>query len=105
MTICETTSPAPSHPLPLLPVINAQYDHLGVRGGTIYDGVNDDASGPSTQFSIGKYFSGIPLCQTSLITIFRLFLGSARSVAFLESARKKAAIGRPLIFSLAQNAI
>lgn len=38
-------------------VVTAHYDHLGVRGGAIYNGADDNASGTSALFAMAKYFS------------------------------------------------
>ncbi len=38
-------------------VITAHYDHVGVREGEIYNGADDNASGTSALFAIGKYFN------------------------------------------------
>ncbi len=37
-------------------VVTAHYDHVGVRGGKIHNGADDDASGTSALFAIAKYF-------------------------------------------------
>jgi Zn-dependent M28 family amino/carboxypeptidase len=38
-------------------VVSAHYDHLGVRGGQIFNGADDNASGTAAIISIAKYFS------------------------------------------------
>lgn len=38
-------------------VVTAHYDHLGVRGGEIYNGADDNASGTAALFAIAEYFS------------------------------------------------
>lgn len=38
-------------------VLSAHYDHVGVRGGNIYNGADDNASGTAALFSIAQYLS------------------------------------------------
>lgn len=38
-------------------VISAHYDHLGTRGGVVYNGADDDASGTAALFAIAEYFA------------------------------------------------
>jgi hypothetical protein len=38
-------------------VVTAHYDHLGVQGGQIYNGADDNASGTSALFALAKHFS------------------------------------------------
>lgn len=38
-------------------VITAHYDHLGVRGGQVFNGADDNASGTAALFALGRYFS------------------------------------------------
>ena len=37
-------------------VVSAHYDHLGVRGGQIYHGADDNASGTAALFAIARFF-------------------------------------------------
>jgi Zn-dependent M28 family amino/carboxypeptidase len=37
-------------------VVSAHYDHLGVRGGQVYNGADDNASGTATLIAIAEYF-------------------------------------------------
>jgi peptidase M28-like protein len=37
-------------------VVSAHYDHLGVRGGRIYNGADDNASGTAALLAIARYF-------------------------------------------------
>ena len=36
--------------------LTAHYDHLGVRGGSIYPGADDDASGVAAMLAAAEYF-------------------------------------------------
>ncbi|MEZ5319602.1 MAG: M28 family peptidase [Vicinamibacterales bacterium] len=47
---------AGSSPGPYL-VVSAHYDHVGTRGGQIYNGADDNASGTAALFALAKYFS------------------------------------------------
>lgn len=38
-------------------IFSAHYDHLGVKGGRIYNGADDNASGISALLALAKYFS------------------------------------------------
>lgn len=38
-------------------VISAHYDHVGVRGGQVFNGADDNASGTAALFALGRYFS------------------------------------------------
>ncbi len=38
-------------------VVSAHYDHLGVRGGQVYNGADDNASGTAALISLARYFS------------------------------------------------
>jgi Iap family predicted aminopeptidase len=38
-------------------VVSAHYDHLGVRGGQVFNGADDNASGTAAIISIAKYLS------------------------------------------------
>jgi hypothetical protein len=41
-------------------VLTAHYDHLGVRGGEIFNGANDNASGAAALIALGAFFSRHP---------------------------------------------
>lgn len=43
----------PSHYI----ILSAHYDHVGVRGGSIYNGADDNASGTAALFAIAQYLS------------------------------------------------
>ena len=38
-------------------VVSAHYDHVGVQGGRVFNGADDNASGTAALFALGKYFS------------------------------------------------
>jgi Zn-dependent M28 family amino/carboxypeptidase len=38
-------------------VVSAHYDHIGARGGQVFNGADDDASGTAALFALGRYFS------------------------------------------------
>ena len=38
-------------------VVSAHYDHIGVRGTTVNNGADDNASGTAALFAVAKYFS------------------------------------------------
>ena len=38
-------------------VMSAHYDHLGMMGGAIFPGANDNASGVSLLLNLAKYYS------------------------------------------------
>ena len=38
-------------------VVTAHYDHLGSRGGQVFNGADDNASGTAALFALAKYFS------------------------------------------------
>jgi len=41
-------------------VLSAHYDHEGIKGGKIYNGADDDASGVSALFAFAEYFKKTP---------------------------------------------
>jgi len=38
-------------------VVSAHFDHIGVQGGQVYNGADDNASGTAALFALAKYFS------------------------------------------------
>jgi hypothetical protein len=40
-------------------IISAHYDHVGVEGGEVYNGANDDASGTTAVLALAGYFSSV----------------------------------------------
>jgi hypothetical protein len=51
-------------------VVTAHYDHLGTRGGEIYNGADDNASGTAALLALAKYFSGHPTRHSLLFVAF-----------------------------------
>ena len=51
-------------------VLSAHYDHVGVRGGEIYNGADDNASGASALGAIASYFIGHPPRHSLIIAAF-----------------------------------
>jgi len=51
-------------------LIGAHYDHLGIRGGAIYNGADDNASGTAALLAIGRILAEDPLSHTLLIVAF-----------------------------------
>ncbi|MEE4310575.1 MAG: M28 family peptidase [candidate division KSB1 bacterium] len=55
-------------------ILSAHYDHLGigppVRGDSIYNGVNDNATGVAALLEIARIFSEIPAPYNSLVFLF-----------------------------------
>jgi hypothetical protein len=51
-------------------VVSAHYDHVGVRGGQIYNGADDNASGTAALFAIARYFSQHPLSSSLIVAAF-----------------------------------
>jgi len=51
-------------------VVTAHYDHLGIRGGQIYNGADDNASGTAALLALGRYFSANPTRHSLLFVAF-----------------------------------
>jgi len=51
-------------------VLSAHYDHLGVRGGEIYNGADDNASGVAAVLAIAQEIRRQPLAHGLLIALF-----------------------------------
>lgn len=47
------------HPTTYL-VVTAHYDHLGTRGGDVYNGADDNASGTAALLALGAFFQAYP---------------------------------------------
>lgn len=45
-------------------VLTAHYDHLGIKGGKIYNGADDNASGVAALFALAAYFNQNPPAHT-----------------------------------------
>ncbi|WP_298419372.1 M28 family peptidase [uncultured Kordia sp.] len=51
-------------------VISAHYDHEGIKGGKIYNGADDDASGISALFAFAAYFQKHPPKHSVILAAF-----------------------------------
>ncbi|WP_317201185.1 M20/M25/M40 family metallo-hydrolase [Janthinobacterium sp.] len=51
-------------------VVSAHYDHLGVRGGKLYPGADDNASGVAALLAIAAYFKAHPPRHSVLFAAF-----------------------------------
>lgn len=51
-------------------VISAHYDHEGIKGGKIYNGADDDASGISALFAFAEYFQKYPPKHSVILAAF-----------------------------------
>ena len=51
-------------------VLSAHYDHVGIQGGQIYNGADDNASGTAALFAIADYVARHPLTSSLLIAAF-----------------------------------
>ncbi|MDC8759480.1 M20/M25/M40 family metallo-hydrolase [Janthinobacterium fluminis] len=51
-------------------VVSAHYDHLGVRGGKLYPGADDNASGVAAMLAIASYFKAHPPRHSVLFAAF-----------------------------------
>ena len=67
-------------------VVSAHYDHLGVRGGVIYNGADDNASGTAAVLEMARWFNAHPP-ENSIV--FAFFDGEEEGLlgakAFMES--------------------
>jgi Zn-dependent M28 family amino/carboxypeptidase len=51
-------------------VLSAHYDHVGVNGGRVFNGADDNASGTAALFALGRYFSTHPIRHSLIIAAF-----------------------------------
>lgn len=51
-------------------ILSAHFDHLGIRGGMIFNGADDNASGTAALIEIAAYFLENPLAHSLLIAAF-----------------------------------
>ncbi|WP_420571589.1 M28 family peptidase [Kordia sp.] len=51
-------------------VISAHYDHEGIKGGKIYNGADDDASGISALIAFAEYFQKYPPKHSVILAAF-----------------------------------
>jgi Zn-dependent M28 family amino/carboxypeptidase len=71
---------------PKLPVyvMSAHFDHLGIRGGVLYPGADDNASGVAVLIALAEYCMRTPFAHTVVFTAFDAEeLGLQGSKAFL----------------------
>lgn len=67
-------------------VITAHYDHLGIQGGQIYNGADDNASGVAGLLAVAEAFKGAPPKHTVLIVALDAEEGGLRGArVFLEA--------------------
>jgi Zn-dependent M28 family amino/carboxypeptidase len=65
-------------------LVTAHYDHLGVRGGVLYPGADDNASGVAVMLEIAEYCHRSPFQRTVIFAAFDAEeLGLQGSQAFL----------------------
>lgn len=53
-------------------VVNAHYDHLGVKQGRVYPGADDNASGVAMLLEVARYFSRLPARRSIAFVAFDL---------------------------------
>ena len=51
-------------------VVSAHYDHLGVRGGVIYNGADDNASGTAAVLAMARWFKAHPPENSIVFALF-----------------------------------
>jgi Zn-dependent M28 family amino/carboxypeptidase len=67
-------------------VLSAHYDHIGVRGGQVFNGADDNASGTAALFALGKYFSEHRPAHTIIVAAFDAEESGTRgSLAFVKA--------------------
>jgi Zn-dependent M28 family amino/carboxypeptidase len=67
-------------------VITAHYDHLGIQGGQIYNGADDNASGVAGLLAVAEAFKAAPPKHTVLIVALDAEEGGLRGArVFLEA--------------------
>ena len=67
-------------------VVSAHYDHLGERGGAVYAGADDNASGVAAMLAVAAYFKQHPPLHTVVFVAFDAEeLGSGGASAFIKS--------------------
>jgi hypothetical protein len=67
-------------------VVSAHYDHLGVQGGAVYNGADDNASGTAALFALAKHFSTHRPAHSLIFAAFDAEEAGLRgSRAFLEN--------------------
>jgi len=67
-------------------VLSAHYDHVGVRGGQIYNGADDNASGTAAVLALADVFRKAPLDHSVVVALLDAEeIGSPGARAFLDS--------------------
>jgi peptidase M28-like protein len=67
-------------------VLTAHYDHLGIRGGDIFNGADDNASGTAAVLEIARVLATRPLESTVVVALFDAEeLGLRGAHAFIQS--------------------
>lgn len=67
-------------------VLSAHYDHLGLRGGEIFNGADDNASGTIAVLEMGRIFEATPLRSSVILVFFDAEeAGLEGAKAFLEN--------------------
>lgn len=67
-------------------VVSAHYDHLGERGGAVYAGADDNASGVAAMLAVAAHFKQHPPLHTVVFVAFDAEeLGSGGANAFLKA--------------------
>lgn len=51
-------------------VLSAHYDHLGIRGGVVYPGADDNASGVAALLALAAHFKAHPPAHTLVFALF-----------------------------------
>jgi hypothetical protein len=51
-------------------VVSAHYDHIGVRGGRVFNGADDNASGTAALFALAAYFTAHPPAHSLVFAAF-----------------------------------
>ena len=51
-------------------LLSAHYDHLGTRGGEVYNGADDDASGVAAVLELARRFRAHPPASTLVVALF-----------------------------------
>jgi Zn-dependent M28 family amino/carboxypeptidase len=76
-------------------VLTAHYDHVGVRGGEIYNGADDNASGTAAVLAIARVLRRAPLRSTVRIALVDGEEGGLRGArAFVSRARQSGELDR-----------
>lgn len=63
-------------------VLTAHYDHLGVRGGELYPGADDNASGSAALLELARYFSSHPPRNSIIIAALDAEEGGLRGARY-----------------------